>query len=135
MRGAFLRNGCVMSNQVKTVRVLMLVVAGLTFVTALAFLGAVGVTSAAIGATIWFVLPGAISLMLALRIPRGGVALRRGIIALEVFYILLSLSAIGQGDPRGTVNLIMPIVILVLLFRPDAKGYFAGRAPASGSYF
>ena len=66
---------------------------------------------------------------------QSGTALRRGIIALEVFYVLLALSAIGQGDPRGVVNLVLPAVILVLLFRADAKNHFAGRAPASGSYF
>lgn len=124
-----------MPNQVKTVRVLMFVVAGLTLLMTLAFLVTVGVTAAAIGAAVWFALPGVISFVLALRIPRGGTALRRGIIALEVFYVLLALSAIGQGDPRGVVNLVLPAVILVLLFRADAKNHFAGRAPASDSYF
>jgi hypothetical protein len=49
--------------------------------------------------------------------------------------VLLSLSRIGQGDPRGVVNLILPVVILVLLFRPEAKAHFTGNAPAAGSYF
>jgi hypothetical protein len=124
-----------MPNQVKTVRVLMFVAAGLTFLTTLAFLVTVGVTAAAFGAALWFVVPGVLSLMLALRIPEGRTRLRRGIIALEVFYVLLSLSRIGQGDPRGVVNLILPVVILVLLFRPEAKAHFTGNAPAAGSYF
>ncbi|MEV3927154.1 hypothetical protein [Actinomadura coerulea] len=124
-----------MPNQVKTVRVLMFVAAGLTLVMTLAFFAAVGVTAAAIGAALWFALPGALSLLLALRVPNGGTGLRRGIIALEVFYILLSLARLGQGDPRGVLNLVLPIVILVLLFRPEAKAYFGGRATATGSYF
>ncbi|GAA0569693.1 hypothetical protein [Actinomadura livida] len=124
-----------MPKQVKAVRVLMFVVAGLTFLMTLAFFVTVGVTAAAIGAAIWFALPGALSVVLALRIPRGGTALRRGIIALEVFYVLLALSAIGQDDPRGVTNLVLPAVILVLLFRPDAKAHFTGRAPVPGSYF
>ncbi|GGQ15805.1 hypothetical protein BKA00_006681 [Actinomadura coerulea] len=124
-----------MPNQVKTVRVLMFVAAGLTLVMTLAFFAAVGVTAAAIGAALWFALPGALSLLLALRVPNGGTGLRRGIIALEVFYILLSLARLGQGDPRGVLNLALPIVILVLLFRPEAKAYFGGRATAAGSYF
>ncbi|GAA4365936.1 hypothetical protein GCM10023088_11860 [Actinomadura verrucosospora] len=124
-----------MPNQVRTVRVLMFVAAGLTLVMTLAFFAAVGVTAAAIGAALWFALPGVLSLLLALRVPNGGTGLRRGIIALEIFYILLSLARVGEGDPRGVLNLILPIVILVLLFRPEAKAYFGGKAPATGSYF
>ncbi|MES9603938.1 hypothetical protein [Actinomadura sp. NPDC000929] len=124
-----------MPNQVRTVRVLMFVAAGLTLVMTLAFFAAVGVTAAAIGAALWFALPGVLSLMLALRVPNGGTGLRRGIIALEIFYILLSLARVGEGDPRGVLNLVLPIVILVLLFRPEAKAYFGGKAPATGSYF
>ena len=73
--------------------------------------------------------PGVISLVLALRIPRGGVGLRRGIIALEIFYVLLAFSRLGAGDARGAVNLVFPVVVLVLLFRRDTKDHFAG-APA-----
>lgn len=124
-----------MPNQVRTVRVLMFVAAGLTLVMTLAFFAAVGVTAAAIGAALWFALPGVLSLLLALRVPNGGTGLRRGIIALEIFYILLSLARVGEGDPRGVLNLVLPIVILVLLFRPEAKAYFGGKAPATGSYF
>ncbi|MEV4007337.1 hypothetical protein [Actinomadura sp. NPDC049753] len=124
-----------MPNQVRTVRVLMFAAAGLTLVMTLAFFAAVGVTAAAIGAALWFALPGVLSLLLALRVPNGGTGLRRGIIALEIFYILLSLARLGQGDPRGVLNLVLPIVILVLLFRPEAKAYFGGKAPAAGSYF
>jgi hypothetical protein len=117
-----------MPGPVKAIQVLMFVAAAITAVTTLAFLVTVGITAAAVGAALWLVVPGAISLVLALRVPRGGVNLRRGIIALEIFYILLSLSRLGQGDPRGVVNMIFPIVILVLLFRREAKDHFAGTA-------
>jgi hypothetical protein len=115
-----------MPTPVKAMQVLMFVAAGITFVVTLAFLVAVGVTAASLGAAVWLVFPGALSLVLALRVPRGGVGLRRGIIALEIFYILLSLARLGQGDPRGVANMVFPIVILVLLFRRETKEHFAG---------
>lgn len=115
-----------MPAPVRATQVLMYVTAGITFVMTLAFLVSVGVSAASLGASLWIAAPGVISLLLALRIPRGGVGLRRGIIALEIFYILLSLSRLGNGDPRGAVNLILPIVVLVLLFRRETKDHFAG---------
>lgn len=118
-----------MPAPVRVAQVLMFVVAGITFLMTVAFVGSVGVTAAALGAALWIVAPGVVSLLLALRIPRGGVRLRRGIIALEIFYILLAISRLGNGDPRGLVNLVLPVVILVLLFRRDAKEHFSG-APA-----
>jgi hypothetical protein len=67
----------------------MFVTAGLTFVTTLAFLVSVGVTAASLGASLWIVAPGVVSLMLAL-------------------------SRLGNGDPRGAVNLVLPVVVLIL---------------------
>lgn len=122
-----------MSGPVKAVRILMFVVAGLTFLTTLAFLAADGLSADTIGAAIWSAAPGVVSLVLALRIPGGGPALRRGIIALEIIYILLALGRIGQGDPRGLPNLVIPIVLLVLLFRPAVKGHFSGTAGPAGA--
>ncbi|GLZ08931.1 hypothetical protein Acsp03_63970 [Actinomadura sp. NBRC 104412] len=122
-----------MPKSVRTTRTLMFVVAGLTFLTTLGFLAAVGMSAETLGTAIWYTLPGVLSLVLALRIPGGGTRLRRGIIALEIFYILLSLGRIGQGDPQGVVNLIIPIVLLVLLFRPESKSHFAGSAPVGGA--
>ncbi|MBO2458858.1 hypothetical protein [Actinomadura violacea] len=125
-----------MPKPVRAVQILMFLVAAITLLTTLAFLISVGVTAAALGAAAWLVLPGVVGLVLALRVPTGGKALRRGIIVLEAFYILLALAAIGRSDPRGVANLVLPVVILVLLFRPPAKRHFAGRAPvAPDSYF
>jgi len=115
-----------MPAPVRAAQVLMFVAAGITLVMTLAFVVSVGVSAASLGAALWIVAPGVVSLVLALRIPRGGVGLRRGIIALEIFYILLAISRLGHGDPRGAVNLVFPIVVLVLLFRRDAKDHFAG---------
>ncbi|WP_067476991.1 hypothetical protein [Actinomadura hibisca] len=125
-----------MPKTVKAVRILMFVVAGITFVTTLAFMITVGVSAASFGAAVWAVFPGVLSLVLALRIPQGSKGLRRGIIALEIFYILLSFSRLGQGDPRGLTNMVLPIAILILVFRSEVKEYFAGRtAASSNSYF
>jgi hypothetical protein len=111
---------------VRATQVLMFVTAGLTFAMTLAFLVSVGVTAASLGASLWIVAPGVVSLVLAMRVPRGGVGLRRGIIALEIFYVLLALSRLGNGDPRGAVNLVLPVVVLILLFRRNTKDHFAG---------
>ncbi|MFI6517208.1 hypothetical protein ACIBF1_16760 [Spirillospora sp. NPDC050679] len=125
-----------MPKTVKTIRILMFVVAGITLVTTVAFMITVGVSAASLGAAVWAAFPGVLSLVLALRIPQGRTGLRRGIIALEIFYILLSFSRLGQGDPRGLTNMVLPIAILVLLFRSEVKEYFAGRtAASSNSYF
>ncbi|TDD79601.1 hypothetical protein E1293_22920 [Actinomadura darangshiensis] len=126
-----------MPGPVKAIRTLMFVVAGLTFVTTLALLVAEGVSAESLGTAIWYTWPAVLTLVLALRVPDGGTRLRRGIIALEIFYVLLGLARIGQGDPRGMPNLIIPIVLLVLLFQATAKGHFAGtrRTAGTGGYF
>jgi hypothetical protein len=111
---------------VKATQVLMFVAAGVTFIITLAFFVSVGVTAAALGAALWIVAPGVVGMLLAWRVPRGGIKLWRGIIALEVFYVLLSIARLGNGDPRGAVNLVLPIVILILLFRPQVKDHFRG---------
>jgi hypothetical protein len=113
-------------GSVRAAQVLMCVTAGITFVMTLAFLVSVGLTAASLGAALWIVAPGVVSLLLALRIPRGGVGLRRGIIALEIFYVVLALSRLGNGDARGVANLILPVVVLVLLFRRTTKDHFSG---------
>ncbi|MGK5557992.1 hypothetical protein ACSNOI_40940 [Actinomadura kijaniata] len=125
-----------MPKTVKAIRILMFVAAGFSFVATLAFLITVGVTAASLGAALWSVFPGVLSLVLALRIAEGRKGLRRGIIALEIFFILLAFSRLGQGDPRGLTNMVLPIAVLVLLFRSEVKAYFAGRVSAApGSYF
>ncbi|MGH2813370.1 MAG: hypothetical protein ACRDI1_11775 [Actinomycetota bacterium] len=126
-----------MPGPVKAIRILMFVVAGITFLTTLALLVAEGVGAESVGTGIWYTAPAVVTLALARRIPDGGTRLRRGIIALEIFYILLALGRIGQGDPRGLPNLIIPIVLLVLLFRSTVKSHFSGTrgAAGTGGYF
>jgi hypothetical protein len=119
-----------MPKSVKAARVLMFVVAGITLMMTVGFLGTVGVTSTALGYAVWGAWPGAASLALALRITSGGTWALRAIIALQVVYLLLSLARLGAGDPRGLVNLAFPIAILVLVTRKAARDHFRTPDPA-----
>jgi hypothetical protein len=116
-----------MPRSVRAVRVLMYVVAGLTAVLTLSTLITLGVGWTALIEVSWFALPGIVSFVLAWRIKKGGVGLRRWIIGLEIFYVVVSLTRLVSGDPRGLVNLVLPAVVLVLITRPAAKEYFRKR--------
>jgi hypothetical protein len=113
-----------MPAPVRAARVLMYLVAGLTAVLSAASLLALGVTVGTLGDVAVFALPGVASFALALLIPRGEPRLWRMIIALEAVYVVLSLARLGDGDPRGLVNLVLPVAILVLITRAPARSYF-----------
>lgn len=113
-----------MPSQVKTIRVLMFVAAGWAVLVAVAIFVAEGATAIAIGGALYVLIPATASFILALRIPRGGKPLRRGIIALEIVYALLALGSLAQGDPRGLPQLILPGLVLFLITRPQASEHF-----------
>lgn len=105
----------------------MFVAAGWAAVIALAiFVAEGGITAVAIGGALFVLIPGTACALLAWRIPRGGRRLRIGIIAMEIVYALLALGTLGQGDPRGFPQLIIPGVVLFLITRPQAVAHFRG---------
>jgi hypothetical protein len=126
-----------MPRSVKTVRILLFVVAAITALMVAIFLtlpdrARVGlmeeVNAESLGRMTWHALPGILSLWLAFRIPKAGVGTRRWIIGVEILAILRALALLGHGDPRGLFNLILPIVILVLVMLPSARRFFRGES-------
>jgi hypothetical protein len=113
-----------MPTSLKVARVFMYVVAGFTALVVVGVLLDEGANPRAIGVAAWLALPGVASLLLAWRMPRGRVWMRRGIIALEIYYILLSITVLADGDPRGIVNLTLPAAILVLVLLPKSSAHF-----------
>jgi hypothetical protein len=109
---------------VRAAQILMYVVATLTVVLSVTTFLVLGSSAETFGQLAWFALPGIASLALAVLMPKGGAWLWRAIIALEIVYVVLSLARLASGDPRGVVNLVVPIAILVLITRPAARSYF-----------
>lgn len=116
-----------MPDPLKVARVLMYVVAAITALLVVAIFMIEGITARAIGTAIWFAWPGVVSAILARRMAGGGIWLRRGILALQIYSILLALAAVANADPRGLVNLILPVAIVTLVTRRTAGRYF--RSP------
>ena len=112
-----------MPSSLRAVRVLLYVTAGLTVVTTIAFLAIEGTSAEALGAATWSAWPGVAALVLARGLPAGGLLRWRLLVALEVVYLLMALGAVGAGDPRGVTNLLLPIAVLVLAFRPAARDF------------
>lgn len=113
-----------MPRTLKVTRTLMFAVTAFTGLLIVTLLLVVGVGAESLALAAWLTVPGAVNLWLALRLPRAGIGVRRGIIALEIAFILFALAGLGQGDPRGVTNLIIPITILVLVTRPSATRFF-----------
>lgn len=113
-----------MTGPVRAARILLLLGAGLTLLTALGFLLTVGATSESVGRAIWICVPGAMALVVALRMPRPSRRLRWLAIATCMLWVLGALGSIGKGDPRGVTQLVIPVAVLVLLTRRRARDYF-----------
>ncbi|WP_406442637.1 Tox-REase-5 domain-containing protein [Streptomyces sp. NBC_01613] len=71
--------------------------------------------------------PGTLGWWLARRSWEGGVRVWRGLVAVQVWLILASVSNIVQGSPRGFAQLLVPILILCFLTRPESRAWFRLR--------
>ena len=115
-----------MPSTVKAARVLLFLAAALTALVSVLFFYATEqeVSARLLGQLTWQALPGILSLWLGFWISRCGIGIQRWIIGVEVLAILQALGNLGQGDPRGLTNLILPIAIVFLVTRPSARRYF-----------
>jgi hypothetical protein len=113
-----------MPGQVKAVRILLFVVAGLTVLTLIGFLSSGQVTAESTGLVIWATLPGVIGVVVAPRLARGGRVRFWVVLLVAALLILGGLGALGRGDPRGITNLVLPGVILFLVTRRPARDFF-----------
>jgi hypothetical protein len=114
-----------MATSARSAQVLMIAASVFTAMTIAGVLQA-GTSARAIVQVTPIAVLGALSLFFALRIRAGGAWLLRGIIALEIGYLLLSVFRIWEGDLRGVGNLVLPGLILVLITRPTARRHFRG---------
>ncbi|TDD79607.1 hypothetical protein E1293_22950 [Actinomadura darangshiensis] len=114
-------------SSLRGARVLMFVVAGLSVVWSLAFLVGYGWTAENFGAVLLQLIPGGLSLFLALRLATGRRRVRTGVVALEIVWMLIALGRLGQGDATGVLGLLIPAVILILVTRRTARDHFASK--------
>ncbi|WP_299539706.1 alpha/beta hydrolase [uncultured Streptomyces sp.] len=79
-----------------------------------------------LGMVLYAALPGFVGLALSLYVRTGGRWIRWGLIAVHVWLVLGAVSAlsVGEGGP-GVPHLVMPVAVLVLLLRSDARRWFA----------
>jgi len=130
MTGYFPSPTRAMPTQVKVLRVILYVVGAAT----LLFLAAAIVVypnAREVGQTAGmpFIL-GLAGAGLALLIKPGRLAVRIGIIIVEVFWLLIALGRLGQGDPTGVFAMILPIAMLILVNLAPVRRYFS-RTQAS----
>ncbi|WP_233515177.1 hypothetical protein [Marinitenerispora sediminis] len=78
----------------------------------------------------WVAIPGVLSLVFGLRLPKGGRVLLWAIVVLQALGILAALSNLGAGDSRGLAQLALPIATLVLVLRKDARAFLTDRHAA-----
>lgn len=109
---------------VKTVRVLLFVVAGFTLLLIVGALLAFGYTAELLGALAWDSWPGVVGFIVALKIKKPSRVKFWLIIVVAAFDILNALSWLGEGDPRGFTTMILPILILVFVLRRSSRQYF-----------
>lgn len=99
-----------------------------------AVLGGIGVLTVAssinevdgklIGLLLYAALPSVCAFVLSLYLRTGGIWIWRGLLAVHVWLTLGALSTLGAGGGRGATQLVMPVVIVVLLFRPSSRDWF-----------
>ncbi len=68
--------------------------------------------------------PGVLGWWLARRTWRGGAAIWGGLIAVQAWLVLGSVSNIADGSARGLVQLLIPLLVLFLLTRRDSRDWY-----------
>ncbi|MER5279658.1 alpha/beta hydrolase [Streptomyces sp. NPDC002809] len=78
-----------------------------------------------LGMVLYTVLPGITGFVLSLYVRAGGVQIWRGLLAVHGWLALGALATLNDpGSNRGITQLVLPVVVLVLLCRPQARGWF-----------
>ncbi|MEU9093259.1 alpha/beta hydrolase [Streptomyces sp. NPDC048428] len=78
-----------------------------------------------LGMVLYTMLPGIAGFVLSLYVRTGGVQVWRGLLAVHGWLALGALAALSDaGSNRGITPLVLPVVVLVLLCRPTARGWF-----------
>ncbi|GAA2551423.1 hypothetical protein GCM10010398_43560 [Streptomyces fimbriatus] len=73
--------------------------------------------------------PGALGWWLARRTREGGAGVWIGLIAVQAWLVLGSASNLADGSARGLTQLLLPLLILFLLTRPESRAWYHLAAP------
>ncbi|MFJ8854212.1 alpha/beta hydrolase [Streptomyces sp. NPDC102437] len=78
-----------------------------------------------LGMVLYASLPGIAGFVLSLYMRTGGVWIRRGLLAVSAWLLLGALATLNDAENgRGVTQLVLPVVILVLLFRSSSRAWF-----------
>ncbi|MFF8030266.1 Tox-REase-5 domain-containing protein [Streptomyces sp. NPDC016626] len=73
--------------------------------------------------------PGVLGRWLARRTRRGGTPVRLGLIAVQGWLIVGSMSGLAGGSARGLTQLLLPLLVLFLLTRPESRDWYRLAEP------
>ncbi|MFJ5560002.1 Tox-REase-5 domain-containing protein [Streptomyces sp. NPDC093250] len=73
--------------------------------------------------------PGVLGWWLARRTWRGGARVWAGLIAVQAWLVLGSVSNLADGSARGFTQLLLPLLVLFLLTRPESRDWYRLAAP------
>ncbi|WP_405950300.1 hypothetical protein OG588_32080 [Streptomyces prunicolor] len=73
--------------------------------------------------------PGVLGWWLARRSREGGVRVRRGLVAVQGWLILGGVVNLASGSARGSLQLLLPILILLFLSRPESRQWYDLAGP------
>ncbi|MBX7467316.1 hypothetical protein K1Y80_14660 [Streptomyces sp. MAG02] len=113
-----------MPRPVESVRLLLIVLFVLTALSALGVLLAAPFDGELFGALVYAVAPGVAGLALLRRLRDGGPWVRWALIGVQVAPILEALGACADGRAKGLTQLAMPVALVVLLCRREAREWF-----------
>jgi hypothetical protein len=113
-----------MPRPVRAARVLLFIGAGITVAMTIGALLMAEFSPELLGYLMWFAWPGVAALVIAVMMPHGRTWLFWATVVVSSFWILAALGALGQGNPRGITQLIIPVSTLVLITRRPAREFF-----------
>ncbi|MEU9622341.1 alpha/beta hydrolase [Streptomyces sp. NPDC048155] len=78
-----------------------------------------------LGMLLYAALPGVAGFVLSLYMRTGGVWIWRGLLAVHAWLTVGALATLGEGTGgQGVAQLVMPVAVVVLLFRPSSREWF-----------
>jgi hypothetical protein len=114
--------------EVKTVRVILFIIAGFTGLTVVGGIVAFWPLDASEwGLMTYIALPGILALILGLGAAKGGGLRFWVIIALAALTALLALGRLADSPLPALANLLLPGMIIYFITRPRARQHFQGR--------
>ncbi|WP_148020457.1 hypothetical protein [Streptomyces sp. OR43] len=77
------------------------------------------------GLLLYAALPSVVGFVLSLYVRTGGIGVRRGLLAVYLWFVLGALATLGEdGGGRGVTQLVIPVAVIVALFRASSRDWF-----------